>query len=258
MSLRDTESSTLRAGGDAGSTIRAPSTIMTSLSHLPQFDFDEMLLTSQVYLRNRNKTLAMNSRATGNGKMKDAETSVSLWDLPRPYHVSSKFDLQVIAQKPNGGNGNLEEARLVFLSLQEHHESLLYRYNKVKHYYFERQAHALQLEKQIEALKANDPDAWSSAAVESEKTRINALLRWSDDLNEAKKLAEKNLSEARQDIERLKRQEMDSFKIPMMYWEGNPSPGASTSDASTAVSTDPGLPRDRPALQYLPERTTVQ
>jgi hypothetical protein len=72
MSLRDTETSTLRGGGDVVSTVRAPSIIMTSLSQLPQFDFDEMLLTSQVYLRNRNNTLAMNSRTTGAGKMRDA------------------------------------------------------------------------------------------------------------------------------------------------------------------------------------------
>jgi hypothetical protein len=86
MSLRHTETSTLRAGGDAVSTVRAPSTIGTSLSHLPQFDFDEMLLTSQVYFRNRNKTLAMNSRTIGAGKMRDAEASVGEWDLPPKYH----------------------------------------------------------------------------------------------------------------------------------------------------------------------------
>ena len=40
------------------STINAPFTILTSISQLPKFDFDEMLLASQVYLRNRNKDLS--------------------------------------------------------------------------------------------------------------------------------------------------------------------------------------------------------
>ena len=112
MSVRDVETSTLRAGGDGASTMRAPSTIMTTLSQLPQFDFDDMLLTSQVYLRNRNKTLALNARSTETAKMKDAETLVSEWDLNAKrvfangerYTSDHAFDLKEAAQYIDRGD----------------------------------------------------------------------------------------------------------------------------------------------------------
>ena len=47
--FRQADCSTLR-NGDGSSTFQAPSTFLTSVSQATKFDFDDMLLTSQVYL----------------------------------------------------------------------------------------------------------------------------------------------------------------------------------------------------------------
>lgn len=163
MSLLDTETSTLRGGGDAASTLRAPSTIMTNLSQLPQFDFDEMLLTSQVYLRNRNKTLAMNNRTTGSGKMRDAQTGVDIWSLPPQFPHLNPFNPQTLARHLD--ESSIENAKTYIEStLLQQLEELRAKYSKVKRYYFEQVAQSEQLQKEIEALKEENSDAWSSAA----------------------------------------------------------------------------------------------
>ena len=79
MSLVDPDSSTIR-GGDLAS-VTGTATIMTRLSQMPAFDFDEMLMASQVYLRNRNKTMALHSSNTRAGKTRDMGVSVNVWDL---------------------------------------------------------------------------------------------------------------------------------------------------------------------------------
>lgn len=148
MSVRDADTSTLRGGGDATSTIRAPSAIMTSLSQMPQFDFEEMLLTSQVYLRNRNKTLAIHAKSSKSGKMQDAGISVSEWDLPRKY--SQHFiNWQIGEEFLKSGN---QEEFIDFVKSQwvPCVEELRLKYIRVKKYYFEKdaQVNALQEENQ--------------------------------------------------------------------------------------------------------------
>jgi hypothetical protein len=56
-------------------------------------------------------------------------------------------------------------------TLVEQHGELSSKYRKVKRYYFEREVRITQLQKEIEALKTNNPDAWSSALVESEEEK---------------------------------------------------------------------------------------
>ena len=58
-SIRDPASSTIREIEVA--SITEVSTSTSRLSRLPGFDFDEILMRSQVYLRNRNRTLALHS-----------------------------------------------------------------------------------------------------------------------------------------------------------------------------------------------------
>jgi hypothetical protein len=91
MSLADPDSSTIR-GGDLASVTGA-ATIMTRLSQLPTFDFDEMLMASQVYLRNRNKTMALHSSNTRAGKTRDMGVSVDVWDLNFP--VLNRTDIEL-------------------------------------------------------------------------------------------------------------------------------------------------------------------
>ena len=134
MSVRDGDASTIRGGGDVGSTIRAPSTIMTSLSQMPQFDFEEMLLTSQVYLRNRDKTLALRATSSKPGKMQYAGVSVSAWDLPAKDPQHNDID-----------------------DLLFKHEELQAKYSKVKRYYFESQSQVTALQEDVKKLKVEDP-----------------------------------------------------------------------------------------------------
>lgn len=117
MSLLDSEKSTLRRCGDANSTIQAPSAITTRYPQLLQFDFDEMLLTSRVYLRYRNKTLAMNTRMAGPGKMQDTGKSVRGQDLPTRLDSSQTFDLRAIAR--DIGAGKTEKARMILIHYHE-------------------------------------------------------------------------------------------------------------------------------------------
>lgn len=146
---------------------------MTSLSRLPQFDFDEMLLTSQVYLRNRNKTLAMNNRIAGAGNMRDFGTSVSIWDLPPKYPRDQLvFDLQAVARQLNEGNIEIAKTYIENTFIGQH-ETLLRKYIKVKSLYFEGEAQVKRLEKEIEALKANNADTWYSAALLESEIKKN-------------------------------------------------------------------------------------
>ena len=164
-SVRDAETSTLRAGGDGASTMRAPSTIMTTLSQLPQFDFDDMLLTSQVYLRNRNKTLALNTKSSSNGKMKDAETSVSEWEFgPKKFIVNGQayvgdhvFDLKEAAQYIDRGDA-LGIKLYLQTTLIHQHETLQSKYSKVKRYYFEKENELQGLQHEISILRSGNPD----------------------------------------------------------------------------------------------------
>lgn len=158
MSVRDPETSTIRGGTDAASTIHAASTIMTSLSQMPQFDFEEMLLTSQVYRRNRNKTLALRSTSSKASKMQDAGTSVGNWDLPLKQPVSSHgIDFTKGADIAKAGS---KEDLIAFIEnyVLVRHEELQVKYAKVKRYYFDREAQVHALENDIERLKAEDPN----------------------------------------------------------------------------------------------------
>ena len=233
MSVRDVETSTLRAGGDGASTMRAPSTIMTTLSQLPQFDFDEMLLTSQVYLRNRNKTLALNARTSGNGKMKDAETSVSEWDLaPRS---SGQLDLREAARYIDQGDA---EGMKVYLhrTLYHQHELLQAKYSKVKRIYFDKEAELQGLQNEINILH----DAFlkqidERSREELERQVIEAQARATRAENDNALLrgaAPASISDA--DLAKL-RDQLDWYRIQLDYWQNN-SAGASVSSGSTAYS----------------------
>jgi hypothetical protein len=90
MSLADPDSSTIR-GGDLASVTGA-ATIMTRLSQLPTFDLDEMLMASQVYLRNRNKTMALHSSNTRAGKTRDMGVSVDEVDLGPPFNEWQRYE----------------------------------------------------------------------------------------------------------------------------------------------------------------------
>lgn len=178
-SLRAPSTSTPGGGNTArNSTARASSTIMTRFSQLPQFDFDETLLTSQVYLRNREMALAMKSRTAGfgsqdaatsvgswdlppqRGTSRDAGTSVNMWDLPPQRGDSHAFDLQAVARDIS--EGNIEQARTALI---HHYEVLKNKYKKVKLLYYRGQDQIELLRHEIEALKANGPDAWPGVAV---------------------------------------------------------------------------------------------
>lgn len=180
MSVRDAETSTLRGGGDATSTIRAPSTNLMNLSQLPHFDFDEMLLTSQVYLRNRNNSLAMNDRKAGTGKMRDSETSVSEWDLAPTRNANKvwahSFDLKEIIRILS--EGDAEEARTYIEStLVGKHQLREHKCCKVKRYYFEREAQVIQFQKLIEEMKSQNPQLRSDAAADTTSMILQILNR---------------------------------------------------------------------------------
>ena len=203
MSLRDADTSTLKGGGDTSSTIRAPSTIMTSLSQLPQFDFDEMLLTSQVYLRNRNKTLAMHAQSSGSGKTRDSDTLVSEWDLaPLPWYRSrtgallpepNQLDLRVLGEILEAGDPEKAKAYIETKFLIKY-EELLAKYNKVKRYYFDAEAQVRDLQKENKALKTNGT---SGAATAQEQVRLIISLQ--------NQLSEKKVSAAvTQELEKMK------------------------------------------------------
>ena len=242
MSLRDADTSTLKGGGDTSSTIRAPSTIMTSLSQLPQFDFDEMLLTSQVYLRNRNKTLAMHAQSSGSGKTRDSDTLVSEWDLaPLPWYRSrtgallpepNQLDLRVLGEILEAGDPEKAKAYIETKFLIKY-EELLAKYNKVKRYYFDAEAQVRELQKENKALKTNGT---SGAATAQEQVRLIISLQ--------NQLSEKKVSAAvTQELEKMKNK-MDWYRIQLSYWESNsslafPSP-TSESEARVAVTQDIG------------------
>jgi hypothetical protein len=158
MSLRDTETSTLKGGADFDGSIRAPSTIMTSLSQLPQFDFDEMLLTSQVYLRNRNKTLAMNTRMTSVQNRRDAGTLVSGWDLPPRSANARELDLPTLIQYLN--DGNIENVKnYIETNFIHQYEEVQARYSKIKRWYYDQCIHVERLQEELEVFKSIDSNA---------------------------------------------------------------------------------------------------
>ena len=101
MSLVDPDSSTIR-GGDLAS-VTGTATIMTRLSQMPAFDFDEMLMASQVYLRNRNKTMALRSSTTRAGKTRDMGTSVHMWDFDFPPLYRSELNMTKVADLDKEG-----------------------------------------------------------------------------------------------------------------------------------------------------------
>lgn len=149
LSICDTDTSTIQGLEDDEGTIRSVSTITTKLSQMPHFDFEEMLQTSQVYLRNRNKTLALNSPESKSRKMRDAGTYVGPYDLPPKFPWLSPFSVhnwEFIAAKSGG-----KEELISFLQtdLIPKHEILLAKYNKVKRYYFEREERVRQLERAL-------------------------------------------------------------------------------------------------------------
>ena len=135
MSLRDPGTSTLRGDVDTTGTVRAPSTMMTSLAQLPQFDFDEMLLTSQVYLRNRNKTFAMaESRSIKRG-MCDAATTVNAGDLSfLRDHRGQAFDYDEFARILHGCDEDHEVKGLIEHHVLSKHIELSKKYAKVKRF----------------------------------------------------------------------------------------------------------------------------
>jgi hypothetical protein len=97
MSVVDPASSTIREG-DLASKVGAR-TITTRMSQMPAFDFDEMLMASQVYLRNRNKTMALHASNTRGAKTRDMGVSVDAWDLL----LASKHELTVPDGLDEGG-----------------------------------------------------------------------------------------------------------------------------------------------------------
>ena len=170
LSVRDTDTYTLKGGVDATSTVKAPSTIMSSLSQLPQFDFDEMLLTSQVYLRNRNKTLAMAESRSAKRGIRDAATSVNTWDLPfangkAPYEVA---DPVAFVRRFRDSEDAHEVKRYVEIYLLPEYTELTKRYAKLKRYYFEIEDRYKQRENEMALLKTQNTKFQSlfDAAVE--------------------------------------------------------------------------------------------
>lgn len=169
MSLRDPETSTIRGGIGANASVRAPSTMITSLSQLPQFDFDEMLLASQVYLRNRNKTLAITNWKTGAQSTRDAGTSVSQWDLPAKSNDTQAFDLQACAQYID--ENRVEDAKTyIEQNWFEPHEKLLGKYLKVKRAYWDQCGQIELLQKEVEALKMHNSKTNTAVELKDQQT----------------------------------------------------------------------------------------
>ena len=248
MSVRDVETSTIRAGGDDASTMRAPSTIMTNLSQLPQFDFDEMLLASQVYLRNRNKTLALNAKTFGNSKMQDAETSVSEWDFSpkkiihhgKDYVGDHVFDLKEAAQYIDQGDA-LGIKSYLQTTLLNQHQSLQSKYTKVKKYYFDMASQVKLLQEELDVLRKEPPEDQSGLLVAMHVARRTALEKQLVEEQSRVTKLEKEVTSLRKspsglELTKLKDQ-LDWYRIQLDYWQNNSS-GASVSSGSTAYSAD--------------------
>lgn len=89
MSIRDADTSTLNCDSSGGSTTRAESTITSLLAQIPQFDFEEILLTSRVYHRNRIRTLALHETAT---KVKEQQGRLKELELQLQNRVQAHQD----------------------------------------------------------------------------------------------------------------------------------------------------------------------
>jgi len=202
MSVRDADTSTLRGGGDATSTIRAPSTIMTSLSQMPQFDFEEMLLTSQVYLRNRNKTLAIHAKSSKSGKMQDAGISVSEWDLP-PRYSQNPINLQIGEEFLKSGNQE-EFIHLVKSQWVPYIDGLQSKYSKVKKYYFEKDDQLVALQEDIRGL-------------ENERNSLKRAIEIQHEENQRM------------------RNQMDWYKMQLSYWNEGSTSSSGTAPSSATV-----------------------
>jgi hypothetical protein len=213
MSVRDPETSTIRGGGDATSTICAPSTILTTLSQMPKFDFEEMLLSSQVYLRNRNKTLALNSTTSSNpGKMKDAGTVVGAWDLPPKYGIGRSLHEEFESVR----SGSREELAEFMEQVVARQEPLQTKYSKVKRLYFDKAAEVDQLQKRVEDLIAQGSQ------------RNEGDIRLSDTLEKQK-----------YENEKLRKQ-AEWYRVQLSYWnESSSRSNGSVASAATTYSRSP-------------------
>jgi hypothetical protein len=209
MSVRDPETSTIRGGGDATSTICAPSTILTTLSQMPKFDFEEMLLSSQVYLRNRNKTLALNSSTPSkSGKMKDASTVVDTWDLPPKYGIG----LDIFEEFQSVKSGSKEELSQFMEQVVAGMESLKIKYQKVKRLYFDKADEIAQLQRKLESIAAEG------------RVRHDGDMKLSDALEKQK-----------YENEKLRKQ-AEWYRVQLSYWNESSSIRSSGSVASTATA----------------------
>jgi hypothetical protein len=224
MSFRDPDASTIKGGGDAASTIRPASTIFTSISQMPHFDFEEMLLTSQVYLRNRNKTLALNSTTSKSSKTQDMGTEVSGWDLPLKYGGKSANEIDLSSSFLAAKAGNKEEI-LAFVDsyVMHRHEHLQNKYTKVKKYYFEREAHVMQLQKELEILKTKDRFETDSIDGAGDRDQM-----WQKHLermqNEELTLMRKQYGEQKQELQKLQKQ-VEWQQVQLSYWNGHQDSG---------------------------------
>jgi hypothetical protein len=252
MSVRNPETSTIRGGTDAASTIHAASTIMTSLSQMPHFDFEEMLLTSQGYLRNRNKTLALHLTSSKAGKVQDAGTSVSAWDLP--VKSSNDIDLTKGADKARTGS---KEDLIDFMDnyVLARHEVLHTKYSKVKRYYFEKDAQVTALRNDIEKLRAQDPNQRAGVALSHApelarvKMEYETLKREFEDYRRKHVIEMRNtlqgadrakaadferrqlldvIEKQKQEHQKLQKQ-MDWYRIQLSYWNETSSNSSGTS-----------------------------
>jgi hypothetical protein len=93
-------------------------------------------------------------------------------------------------------------------TLVQQHVVLLSKYANVKRYYFEREVRLTQLQKEIEALKTNNPDAWSSALVESEEEKTASVVA-------SLKVARELNANLAQEIERLTK-ERDWYRLGLI------------------------------------------
>jgi hypothetical protein len=233
MSFRDPDASTIKGGDDIASTIGPASTVLTSISQMPHFDFEEMLLTSQVYLRNRNKTLALNSTTSKSTKTQDMSTSVSAWDLP-PRHDSSNatIDLSQAYDLVKAGN---KEDLMTFVDdhVLRKHEALQVKYKNVKRIYFDQMSQFQILQSEMENLKTKDRFEANSIDNEVDQDQVwqKHLERWQ---NEELTLMRKQFGEQKQELQKLQKQ-VEWQQVQLSYWNGT----AGSSDV--AVVMQPGV-----------------
>jgi hypothetical protein len=225
MSFRDPDASTIKGGGDEASTLRPASTILTNISQMPRFDFEDMLLTSQVYLRNRNKTLALNSTTSNSSKTQDMSTGVSSWDLP-PMKSEYGYtpDYTIDLSQAAGMSGSKEELmEFVEGHVLRNHATLVDKYKKVKRYYFERMTEVEELKKEMANLKTKDRFEAGSNDDEGDRDQM-----WQKHLERTQNgeltSMRKQHAEQQQELQKLQKQ-VEWQQVQLSYWNGHQGSG---------------------------------